>query len=282
MRNLQKDLVPKWNSGNKISDLIDELPTLCNNFEYQIGKSLLPNLGEYSINSYIYDINDFFRNPNNKCFKIAVPIKNENDNKTVFHNRYFVLTSTTFIILEAVNERYRNMCKINYVGDLFEIEDIKKFLEEEEEYNNYVCFKIIWNKNYNNQLDSTLCGDSKNLIVTKIIDALLKRKKTMISVFKYIQKNESATIKTIEEIIKIKEKLVKDKTNEVIYEEINNLYQKIIEVLSSYNGDDFKKYLDKLRKFMDSYDKLKTEENKKKELMKNKENNVNKNGANNK
>ena len=60
------------------------------------------------------------------------------------------------------------------------------------------------------------------------------------------------------------------------------MYQKIIEVLSSYNGDDFKKYLDKLRKFMDSYDKLKIEENKKKELLKNKEGNVNKNGANNK
>ena len=262
MRNLQKNLIPKWNSGNKISDLIEELPTLCNNFEYQIGKSLLPNLGEYSINSYIYDINDFFRNPNNKCFKITVPVKNEDD-KTIFHNRYFVITSTTFIILEVVNERYRNMCKINYVGDLYEIKDIQKFIEESEEYNDYICFKIIWNKNYNNQLDFTMCGDSKKLVTKNIIECLLKRKETMLNVFKFIQKNESATIKAYEEIIKIKEKLVEDKTNEAVYEEINNLYQKIIEVLSSYNGDDFKKYLDKLRKFMDSYDKLKIEENKK-------------------
>ena len=126
MRNLQKNLIPKWNSGNKISDLIEELPTLCNNFEYQIGKSLLPNLGEYSINSYVYDINDFFRNPNNKCFKITVPVKNEDD-KTIFHNRYFVITSTTFIILEVVNERYRNMCKIN--GRMVTVNELKEFMK---------------------------------------------------------------------------------------------------------------------------------------------------------
>ena len=47
MRNIQKNLVPKWDSSSKISELIDELPNLCNNFEYQIGQGLLPDLGEY-------------------------------------------------------------------------------------------------------------------------------------------------------------------------------------------------------------------------------------------
>ena len=67
MRNIQRYLIPKWTSSNKISELIEELPNLCNNFEYQISQGLLPNMGDYSINSYIYDINDFMRNPNTKC-----------------------------------------------------------------------------------------------------------------------------------------------------------------------------------------------------------------------
>ena len=280
MRNLLKNIIPKWNSANKISDIIYELPNLCNNFEYQIGKSLLPSLGEYSINSYKYDINDFFRNQNNKCFKIAVPIKNDDEENTTFYNRYFVITSTSFIILEPVDEKYKNICKINYVGNLYEIEKIEKFLGDSEEYKDYTCFRIKWNKNCNNILTCTMCGDSQKLVVKNITDCLLKRKETMTHIFKFIQNNESATIKTYEEIIKIKEKLVESKTNEAIYEEINNLYQKIIEVLSSYNGDDFKKYLDKLRKFMDSYDKLKNKENKEKEELKNRENNNNKNGGN--
>ena len=282
MRNLQKNLIPKWGPANKISELINELPDLCNNFEYQVGKGLLPSLGEYSINSYKYDINDLFRNQNNKCFKIVVPIKNEDEENTTFYNRYFVITSTSFIILESVDTKYKNICKINYVGNLYEIEKVESFLEDNEEYKDLTCFRIKWNKNCSNQLNCTMCGDSTKLVVKNISDCLLKRKETISQIFKYIQNNESATIKTYEEIIKIKEKLVQNKTNEAIYEEINNLYQKIIEVLSSYNGDDFKKYLDKLRKFMDSYDKLKIEENKKKELLKNKEGNVNKNGANNK
>jgi len=279
MRNLQKNLIPKWGPANKISELINELPDLCNNFEYQVGKGLLPSLGDYSINSYKYDINDLFRNQNNKCFKIVVPIKNEDEENTTFYNRYFVITSTSFIILESVDTKYKNICKINYVGNLYEIEKVENFLEDNEEYKDLTCFRIKWNKNCSNQLNCTMCGDSTKLVVKNISDCLLKRKETISQIFKYIQNNESATIKTYEEIIKIKEKLVQNKTNEAIYEEINNLYQKIIEVLSSYNGDDFKKYLDKLRKFMDSYDKLKSEENKRKEELKKKENN-NKNGGN--
>ena len=70
MRNIQKNLIPKWDSSNKISDLIEELPNLCNSLEYQLEQSLLPDFGEYFINSYEYDINDFFRNQKNRDKKI--------------------------------------------------------------------------------------------------------------------------------------------------------------------------------------------------------------------
>ena len=48
MRNIQKNLIPIWNSSNKISELIKELPNLCNAFEYQIEKNLLPSIGEFT------------------------------------------------------------------------------------------------------------------------------------------------------------------------------------------------------------------------------------------
>ena len=59
MRNIQKNIIPKWTSTNTVSELIEELPNLCNDFEYQLEQSLLPIMGEYFINSYKYDINDF-------------------------------------------------------------------------------------------------------------------------------------------------------------------------------------------------------------------------------
>jgi len=281
MRNLQINLIPKWNSSNKISELIEELPKLCNNFEYQVGNGLLPSLGEYFINSYEYDINDIMRNPNNKIFKISVPDKKEEEEETTFYNRYFVITSSTFIILMPVNEKYKNICKVNYVGDLFEIEKTKIYSESGEEYKDLDCYQILWNKFYKNQLDCIICGNKEKSVIKNIDSCLIKRKETLLNKFKYIQNKESANIKTLEEIIKIKEKLIENRTNEAIFEEINNLYQKIIEVLSSSNGDEFKIYLKKLHSFIDSYDKLKMEENKVKELLKKKENNDNNNSSNN-
>ena len=87
----------------------------------------------------------------------------------------------------------------------------------------------------------------------------------MKKIFKIIQKDESIDVKTYEKIIDIKMKLIEDKINDSTYEEINSLYQKIIEVLASSNGNDFKKYLEKLQNFINKYDKLKTKANETKE-----------------
>jgi hypothetical protein len=285
MRNLQKNLIPKWSISNKVSELIEELPNLCNNFEYQVDKGLLPNLGEYSINSYEYDINDFLRNPNNKCFKILIVDKKEEGKETNFFSRYFVITSSTFIILVPTNEKYKHICKVNYVGELFEIEEIKEFFDLGEEYKDLRCFQIKWNKKCNNKLNYVMCAkcnDKGKSVVTNIRECLLKRRETLLKVFKYIQKNENVDIKTYDEIIQIKEKMIENKTNEAIFEEINYFYQKIIEILSRSSGEEFTKYLERLHKFIDSYDKLKIKENKEKELLAKKEINNKKNVGNKK
>ena len=285
MRNLQKNLIPKWSISNKVSELIEELPNLCNNFEYQIDKGLLPNLGEYSINSYEYDINDFLRNPNNKFFKILIADKKEEGKETNFFSRYLVITSSTFIILVPTNEKYKNICKINYVGELFEIEEIKEFFDLGEEYKDLRCFQIKWNKKCNNKLNYVMCAKSNDKgksVVTNIRECLLKRRETLLKVFKYIQKNENVDIKTYDEIIQIKEKLIENKTNEAIFEEINYFYQKIIEILSRSSGQEFTKYLEKLHKFIDSYDKLEIKEKKEKELLVKQEINNKKNVGNKK
>ena len=261
MRNIQKNLIPKWNTSNKISELIDELPNLCNSFEYQINKGLLPSVGHYSINSYKYDINDFFRNQNNICFKIVVPDQTQSGNVTCFYKRYFVITCCTFIILEPIDEKYKNICRVNYVGDLYAIEKTEKFINTEEEFKDLSCFKIKWNKKYNNQLDIVMCGDIKTFVVKNICECIDKRREHIKKYFKLIEKNEDVSIDTYEKIIEVKKKLVEDKINEAIYEEINNLYQKIIEILASLSGDDFKKYVKKLQDFINNYDNLKTKEN---------------------
>lgn len=270
MRNIQKNLIPKWNSSNKISELIDEMPKLCDGFEYQIGQSLLPDMGEYYINSKKYDVNDFLRNKNNKFFRLSVPDKNESENKTYFYERYLIITSIAFIILEPVDQKYKNIVRINYVGDLFQIKKVETFINTQEEYKDLSCFQIKWEKNYNNQLTIPMCGNTKNSVVKNICECIEKRKEKLIKTFNIIQKDENANINIMEKIISIKEKLIDEKINDSIYEEINSIYQKIIEVLASLNGEDFKKYLEKLQNFINKYDKLKMKQNNTKETNKKK------------
>ena len=254
MRNIHKNIITKWKPSNKISDLIQELPNLCNNYEYQIKKHLLPDLGEYYINSYKYDINDFLRNPQNKCFKILAPNsdkKNINE-KFDFYNKYLIVTSTNFIILTPIDEKYKNICKIEYVRELFDIETIEQFFKFDLN-----CLKIIWNKNDRHHIDKTLCGHNQKTVINNIYNFLLKRKGTLLHTFKFIQKINSTDVSIYEEIIKIKEKLIENKINDIIFNEISTLYQKIIEILTSKNEDEYLRYIEKFHKFIEAYDKLK-------------------------
>jgi hypothetical protein len=200
MRNIQKNLIANWKTSNKISDLIKELPNLCNNFEYQISKHLLPDLGEYYIKSFKYDINDFLRNPKNKCFKI-LESKSDKKEDIVFHNRYLIITSTSFIVLIPIDGKCKNICKIEYVKELFEIMNIEQFLKHDLN-----CLKIIWNKNNINHLNHTLYGHYQKNVANNIYNCLLKSKENLLHAFKYIQKNQSNDVIILDEIITIKEK----------------------------------------------------------------------------
>ena len=94
MRNIQKNLVKKWSRDKRITDIIKQLPDFCDYYEYQVFSSLLPNIGEYYINAFKYDINDFMRNPNNKLFKVLLSFKsyyNKNEEKDIFLADFLLL-----------------------------------------------------------------------------------------------------------------------------------------------------------------------------------------------
>lgn len=274
MRNIQKNLISNWKPTCKLIDLIEELPKFCDSFESQVRQGLLPKIGDYILNSYKYNINDFLANPNNICFKIKQPFKNEEEDEVIFREKYMVITTSTFIIFEPFDQKFRNICLINYVGEIFGIDGIKRFYEPNDQYDNLSCFIIRWTKaiSPSDTLTCVLCGDEKKLVVKDICDLLLQRKDSLHNKFKLFEKSELININDYEKIIDIKEKIIKAQTDDVIYEQINQIYQKIIEITSSSNNEGFQKYLEKLKKFIANYDKLKSEEKKLKEMQENNRN----------
>ena len=109
-RNIQKNLIPNWANNIKLSDLIKNIPVLIENIDYQITNKLLPDIGEYYINSFHYDLNDFFLNVNNKFFRTKI-IKNYNIYED-FHDMFLIITKTNLIFLKSCYEDKKNICKI--------------------------------------------------------------------------------------------------------------------------------------------------------------------------
>ena len=272
MRNIQKNLVKKWTPETKISDIIKLLPDFCNYYEFLVFSGILPDIGEYYLNWFQYDVNDFAKNTKNKIFKVLINYKNyneQNEEKDIFLRRFFVVTSINFIIFESVDEKYKNICKINYVGNISDFEKIEdNFFKEgigNEEYKNLLFLKIRWPKNYSNKMDFTICEDKNNHIISMISTLLKEKRENIKKYFKYIENKESLTIADYKYIIRTKEAFIKKKTNDIIYEKIIALYLKVIEILDCYNDKESKNYLDKMHKFLKDYDKLKDKENNKKE-----------------
>ena len=182
---------------------------------------------------------------------------------------YVIITKTNLLFLKSVNNKHRNLCVIKYIINLVGIERLRRFLKEGEEFIGLSCFKIVNNKyisgNINtNIFNETICTDDNNLIVKQINDLINCRKEEILKNFKLFENSQRNDINEIENIIKIKKNIIKNKLDENIFYQIHELYNKLIEVSSNkVDGSDFSIYVKKLQNFLDEYDKLKNKENEK-------------------
>lgn len=251
MRNIQNKLVLYWSKTNKIYDLIIELPIFCYNFEKQVKEGFLPNLGIYYLSSYIYDINDFLSNNNNICFKIKTTYKK--DDELLLKDLYLLLTTSSLLILESNDEKAKNKCVLRYAGELFNIEKLVDLVGDDQNLEEYDCFKIDWNgTNYG--YNKVICVLKEEKEKKDIYDLILARRDIIINNFKLIEKNEKLEVEDYKLIIGIKKKLIENKPNEIVYDEINKCYSKIVEILSNYEDENYQKYLKELHKFIEDYE----------------------------
>ena len=253
-RNIQKNLIPNWANNIKLSDLIKNIPVLIENIDYQITNKLLPDLGEYYINSFHYDLNDFFLNVNNKFFRTKI-IKNYNIYED-FHDMYLIITKTNLIFLKSCYEDKKNICKIKYIINIIEITKLKNYSSPNEKLKGLTSFQIILDKKTENKIinDLIICVEEKDLIVNQINALIMERKEKLLKKFKYFEKIGKNKITDIEKIIEIKKNIIKNKKDENIFNQIHDLYNKLIEISSNKEGENFSKYLKDFQNFLTDYD----------------------------
>jgi len=256
VRNIQKNLIPNWTTYTKLSDLIKNLPTLIENIDSQVSHKLLPDIGEYYINSLHYDLNDFFLNVNNKFFRAKI-IKNNYSDEEDIYDMYLIITKSNLIFLKSCYEDKKNICKIKYIINIVEIIKLKNYSNLIEDLKGFSCFQIVLEEKTENKKlsDLIICVDENNLIINQISQLIVERKEKLLKKFKYFEKMWKNKIIDIEKIIEIKKNLIKDKKDENIFNQIHELYNKLIEISSNKEGEDFSKYVKDFQNFLGSYDK---------------------------
>jgi len=254
MSNILNKLILYWSISNTISQIFLEIPKFIRNLDYQIKEGFLPLIGIYHINSYQYDINNFLGNDNNVCFHIKTPYEKNNGIELI--EGYIMITTHNFLIMEPVEEKSKNICIIKYAGKINAVEKIEVYEYSEKILENYTCFRIIIDKNIcdENIYDKLICIDKKSDDLKDIKSKILIRKDIINNNFKYIEGNDNLDIEDYEAIINIKKKLIEKEANEIVYDEINKCYRKIIEILSNDDDEDIKIYVDELQKFIEDYE----------------------------
>ena len=254
MSNILNKLILFWSNTNTISQIFLLIPKFCKNLEYQINQGILPSLGIYHLNSYKYDINNFLANENNKCFHISTPY--EKNNKIFLIEGFLIITTHNYLIAEPIEEKNKNICIIKYAGKINAVEKIEEYKYDEKILENYICFRIILDKNIlkENIYDKLICSKKENNDLKEIKSLIITRRDIINNNFKLIEGNNNMDIEDYENIINIKKKLIENEANEIIYDEINKCYRKIIEILSDEEDEDVKIYVDELHKFIEDYE----------------------------
>ena len=253
-RNIQKNLIPNWTNYTKLTDLIKNISVLIENIDFQITNKLLPDVGEYYLNSLHYDLNDFFLNVNNKFFRTKV-IKNYNIYED-FHDMFLIITKSNLIFLKSCYNDKKNICKIKYIINIVEIIKLKGYSSPNEKLKGLSSFQIILDEKTENKIinDLIICVDEKDLIANQINALIMERKEKLLKKFKYFEGLGKNKICDIETIIEIKKNIIKNKKNENIFNQIHDLYNKLIEISSNEEGEDFSKYLKDFQNFLTTYD----------------------------
>lgn len=251
-RNIQKNLVHNWKINNNINDLIYELFTFSDSLIYQSEEKLLPNIGEYHFNSYVYDINDFLLNNRNYFFRIFY-IKNSGELST--NERYMIITKSKLLFFSNKSQKIKNNCLLENKFELTWIESVRYF--SLQKYQNYTFYEFQWN-NHSSFLNKFIFAikDSKTNN-HKINDIIIDRKRYLLNNFKFFEKNNDNDVETIEKIIDIKQHCLEKVYSKYIFYQIQKLYNNIINIFNSMNDEGYKVYIKKLQEFLAKFGKNK-------------------------
>ena len=229
-------------------EIIEKIPNFITRVLENQDNKILVYYGDYYIDK-IYDMNEFMTNRDLWFFKVK-DVK-YTKKKRVEKERYIILTDIYFLLFEPIPNK-NNFAKLMFWGDVRQIASSKGSstdsglieLEWKGDANSYIKFSFIFE-------DLSLFMDISSKKIIKLRDTFNVFEDDM---FKPNQSDKIISIDKLILLIHYKEQLLEQKHSINLVRELMTLYQKIIELMSVKNDQDFTTYLAKLQAILTNED----------------------------
>ena len=233
--------------------IITKIPEFIKKIVFYEESKIFMYFGKYYLNE-IYNINDFISNKNLFFYKV-MEYKKDIKDYIQLNIKYIIVSDFHVLFFDLFEDKPKNICKLIFIGEIYKINSFERLEEnnnvinDNENKNNYSDkIYIDWilddNKKTTVQFIFSVINDNNNNNKENIPDFIdiVNKKQSFIGIkYKLVIKdyNEYNNQYELNELIKLAKILEKKEkilgSNDMLQNEMNKIYQKIIDISTKFN-----------------------------------------------
>ena len=232
--------------------IITKIPEFIKKIVFYEESKIFMYFGKYYLNE-IYNINDFISNKNLFFYKVMEYKKGIKD-YIQLNIKYIIVSDFHVLFFDLFEDKPKNICKLIFIGEIYKINSFERLEENNNVINNnenknnysdkiYIDWILDDNKKTTVQFIFSVINDNNNNKenIHDFIDIVNKKQSFIGIKYKLIIKdyNEYNNQYELNELIKLAKILEKKEkilgSNDMLQNEMNKIYQKIIDISTKFN-----------------------------------------------
>ena len=232
--------------------IITKIPEFIKKIVFYEESKIFMYFGKYYLNE-IYNINDFISNKNLFFYKV-MEYKKDIKDYIQLNIKYIIVSDFHVLFFDLFEDKPKNICKLIFIGEIYKINSFERLEENNNVINNnenknnysdkiYIDWIFDDNKKTTVQFIFSVINDNNNNKenIPDFIDIVNKKQSFIGIKYKLIIKdyNEYNNQYELNELIKLAKILEKKEkilgSNDMLQNEMNKIYQKIIDISTKFN-----------------------------------------------
>ena len=232
--------------------IITKIPEFIKKIVFYEESKIFMYFGKYYLNE-IYNINDFISNKNLFFYKV-MEYKKDIKDYIQLNIKYIIVSDFHVLFFDLFEDKPKNICKLIFIGEIYKINSFERLEENNNIINNnenknnysdkiYIDWILDDNKKTTVQFIFSVINDNNNNKenIPDFIDIVNKKQSFIGIKYKLVIKdyNEYNNQYELNELIKLAKILEKKEkilgSNDMLQNEMNKIYQKIIDISTKFN-----------------------------------------------